>query len=471
VAGLEGRVTALEAGDIQGNILRGYNFPRARYLFARVRADAASAEAARRWLAAQADPVTSEAEWSEKPRLAGNLALSYRGLEALRLPGWLLASFPGDFRAGMAARADLIGDAGDGAPATWDEGLREGDIHVLVTLQGVDHGALGRTAARVARDMAANGFDPGVVQEAAKLGEDREHFGFTDGFGQPAVAGVARHAIPGQGVPIRRRPWHRRHPDIVASATDRRVAWRALRAGEFVLGYDDEDGGPPPAPAAPLHRNGSFMVWRKLRQDVAGFRAWLAEAAGSTGYDAGLLAAKVIGRWPDGSPLMLRPRYGDAVLGNDVGRVNDFGYRDDPEGFACPRGAHIRRANPRDGLHAGGRLTARHRILRRGMPYGEPFDPADAHETGDRGLVFVALQASIERQFEIVQARWLNDGDAFGLGRTADPVAGAVACPARQAFGDRPPRYATALRSFVTPRGGEYLFVPGITGLRALATL
>jgi Dyp-type peroxidase family len=213
------------------------------------------------------------------------------------------------------------------------------------------------------------------------------------------------------------------------------------------------------------------MVWRKLRQDVAGFRAWLAEAAGSTGYDAGLLAAKVIGRWPDGSPLMLRPRYGDAVLGNDVGRVNDFGYRDDPEGFACPRGAHIRRANPRDGLHAGGRLTARHRILRRGMPYGEPFDPADAHETGDRGLVFVALQASIERQFEIVQARWLNDGDAFGLGRTADPVAGAVACPARQAFGDRPPRYATALRSFVTPRGGEYLFVPGITGLRALATL
>src|SRR4029079_6431616 len=98
------------------------------------------------------------------------------------------------------------------------------------------------------------------------------------------------------GVPITRRPWHRRRPDIVPSATDRRIAWRALRAGEVVLRYDHEDGGPPSSPAAPLHRNGSFMVWRKLRQDVAGFRAWLAEAAGATGYDAGPLPAQVLGR-------------------------------------------------------------------------------------------------------------------------------------------------------------------------------
>jgi hypothetical protein len=152
--------------------------------------------------------------------------------------------------------------------------------------------------------------------------------------------------------------------------------------------------------------------------------------------------------------------------------VNDFVYGGDPDGAACPRGAHIRRANPRDGLRAGSRLTARQRLLRRGMPYGPPLpeDAEDDHE--DRGLVFVSFQASIERQFEIVQARWLNDGDAFGLGRTPDPVAGAVGeGGARLAFGGCPPRYATALRSFVTPRGGEYLFVPGIAGLRAFATL
>jgi hypothetical protein len=185
-----------------------------------------------------------------------------------------------------------------------------------------------------------------------------------------------------------------------------------------------------------------------------------------------LVAAKAVGRWPDGSPLVLRPGYGDRALGNDRDRVNDFAYAGDRDGVACPRGAHIRRANPRDGLRAGSRLTARHRLLRRGMPYGPPLPDGAPDDGEDRGLVFVSFQASIERQFEIVQARWLNDGDAFGLGRTADPVAGAVPDGgARLVFGGRPPRYATAMRAFVTPRGGEYLFVPGIAGLRALATL
>ena len=147
------------------------------------------------------------------------------------------------------------------------------------------------------------------------------------------------------------------------SATDGRLAWRALRAGEFVLGYDDEDGGPPPAPAAPLHRNGSFMVWRKLRQDVAGFRAWLAEAAGSTGYDEGLLAAKVIGRWPDGSPLILRPRYGDRVLGNDSG-ASTTSATATTRGLRLPaRRPHPPRQPPR-------------RAARRRPAHGPPPDPA-----------------------------------------------------------------------------------------------
>jgi Dyp-type peroxidase family len=470
VAGVEGRVSALERDDIQGNVLRGYGFPFARYAFARVAEDGAGA--ARRWLAAQADPVTTEAEWSAKPLHARNVAISYAGLEALRLPSWLLRSFPDDFRAGMAARADRLGDAGDGAPDRWDEGLREGDIHVLVSIAGQRDDAVAGECERVTAEMAAHGLVPGRVQPASQPSGSREHFGFTDGFGQPAIAGVARNGVPGQGVPIRRRPWHRFRPDLVRSRSDPRVSWRPLRPGEFLLGYPDEDGGPPPAPAPPLHRNATFMVWRKLRQDVAGFRRWVAEAAGETGLEQRLVAAKAIGRWPDGSPLVVRPAYADARLGNDRERVNDFVYGGDPDGAACPRGAHIRRANPRDGLRAGSRLTARQRLLRRGMPYGAPLPEGAEDDHEDRGLVFVSFQASIERQFEIVQARWLNDGDAFGLGRTPDPVAGAVGDGgARLAFGGRPPRYATAMQSFVTPRGGEYLFVPGIAGLRALATL
>src|SRR3954468_7498458 len=113
--------------------------------------------AARQWLAAQADPVTTEEEWSAKPLLARNVALSYAGLEALRLPGWLLESLPRDFRDGMAARADCTGDAGDGAPERWDAGLRAGEIHVLVSIAGRGDAAVREEAGRVAGEMAAHG--------------------------------------------------------------------------------------------------------------------------------------------------------------------------------------------------------------------------------------------------------------------------------------------------------------------------
>jgi Dyp-type peroxidase family len=465
-------VTALERRDIQGNILRAYAFPFARYVFARVRDG--EADAARAWLAAQAGAVTTAEEWDAKPVHARNVALSFAGLRALGVPGWLLDTFPEDFRDGMAARAaEHLGDAGDGAPERWEAGLRGGEVHVLVSVAGQGAAVVGEEADRLRDEMAAHGLEPGHDQEAFQRSDLREHFGFTDGFGQPAIAGVARHDVPGQGVPVRWRPWTPlRHKTAVRSESDRRVGWRPLRAGEFVLGYGDEDGGPPPAPAPPLGRNGTFMVWRKLRQDVTGFRAFTAAAARETGLEPGLAAARLVGRWPDGSPLVLRPEAADACLGNDPLHANDFVYRGDRAGFACPRGAHVRRANPRDGLGAGAKLTARHRMLRRGMPYGEPLPDGAPDDGADRGLVFVSLQASIERQFEIVQARWLNDGDAFGLGRTPDPLAGAVeGNGARVVFGGRPPRYATAMRAFVTPRGGEYLFVPGIAALRALATL
>jgi hypothetical protein len=261
---MEGPMTALERDDIQGNVLRGYGFPRARYLVARVREPGP----ARRWLAARA--VTTDCDWDAEPSPALNVALSFSGLRALGLPEYVLESFPEDFRAGMAARAARIGDAGEAAPECWQPGLRPGDIDVLVALAASDERVVSAAAARLRRDMAANGLEPGYEQGAALLDHGREHFGFTDGFGQPAIAGVARHATPGQGVPIRYRPWQRRRADVVRSATDRRLGWRALEPGEFVLGYQDEDGGPPPAPVAPFGRNGTFMVWRKSRRGSSG---------------------------------------------------------------------------------------------------------------------------------------------------------------------------------------------------------
>jgi Dyp-type peroxidase family len=446
----------IEVADLQGGIVRGYGqrFRHARHLFARVR----DPQAARAFLAGVADPVTTEEEWGQdRPATTLNVALSFRALAALGLPGRLLDGFPVEFRAGMAERAELLADE----PSAWDRELD--DLEVLLVVHAQTEAALTREADRWEREVAAadTGLELTHAQPAALLGDAREHFGFTDGFSQPAIEGVAREDVPGQGIAYKRLSWWPWSP----------LRWRAIKPGEFVLGYEDEDGGPAPAPPGPFDRNASFMVWRKLHQDVAAFRAQLAAQAQRLGLERELLAAKLVGRWPDGSPLALRPDAPDARLGYDKRRANDFAYGDDPLGLRCPRGAHVRRTNPRDALGWEGRLSARHRILRRGMPYGPPLAGGADDDGAPRGLVFVCLQASIARQFEIVQSQWCNEGNAFGLGGEADPVTGPPGREIRHLIEGDPPYVASPLRSCVECRGGEYLFVPGIAALRALPAL
>jgi Dyp-type peroxidase family len=448
---LEGAV--IERADLQGGVVRGYGqrFGVARHLFARVR----DPDAARAFLVDLAEPVTTAQDWEERPRTTLNVALSFRALQALRMPAAVLDGFPEEFRVGMAARADRLADD----PDTWDDDLR--DLEVLLVVHAQDDAALATESGRWERQLRDGGLELTHAEDAALLGGAREHFGFTDGFSQPAIEGVAREHVPGQGIPYKRVPWWPLS----------RVRWRAIEAGEFVLGYDDEDRGPAPAPPPPFHRNATFMVWRKLHQDVAAFRAQLAAQADRLGLDPELVAAKIVGRWRDGSPLALRPDAPDPELGNDKRRANDFRYGDDLDGLRCPRGAHVRRTNPRDALGWEGRLTARHRILRRGMPYGPPLPDGAPDDGAARGLLFVCLQASIARQFEIVQAQWCNDGNAFGIGAEPHPIAGPDGREMRHVIEGDPPRFVSLMRSCVECRGGEYLFVPSIGALRALARL
>jgi deferrochelatase/peroxidase EfeB len=98
---------------------------------------------------------------------------------------------------------------------------------------------------------------------------------------------------------------------------------------------------------------------------VAAFRRFLQDNATIAG-GVEALAAKMMGRWRGGAPLVLSPDRDDADLACDIARTNNFNYEDDPRGFKCPRGAHIRRANPRDAAHN----SKRHRLMRRGLPYG-----------------------------------------------------------------------------------------------------
>ena len=154
--------------------------------------------------------------------------------------------------------------------------------------------------------------------------------------------------------------------------------------------------------------------------------------------------------------------------------LNDFSFAEDPEGARCPVGAHVRRANPRDAL-GDGRLARRHRIVRRGMPYGpEATDDERKDDAGspERGLLFVCFQASIARQFELIQGDWLADGDVFGLGDQADAVLSPgvpggrmlVAGPAGSQA-----RLLTRHDRTVTLRGGGYFVVPSLSGLLALS--
>lgn len=440
----------IDLGDIQGNVLRGYTHPAAAYLFLRI-VDVPAARALMRRMLPQ---VATAEPWRDGvPDMAMNVSFTFAGLQALGLPSELLDSFPEAFRDGMAARAARLGDRGPSAPDAWEEGLGTGDAHVLVTVYAVDWEHLTAAVAKiVGEDADQNAVSLVNLQRAEALPGGRDHFGFFDGIAQPAVRGAGVEPRPGDGQP------------------DGAGGWRELATGEVLLGYEDEDGTLPKAPLAPFDRNGTFVVYRKLHMDAAAFRRYIA----AQDYPGGArqLAAKIVGRWPDGTPLALSPESPDASISSDARRINDFGYEDDPEGFKCPLGAHIRRANPRD-AHGffDGRLTNRHRLVRRGRAYGKPLPPGVFEDDGtDRGLVFVCFQADIWRQFETVQALWIDDGDPFGLGADKDFLVGEPhGTTGKMIIQGRPPHFLKPQPRFVTLRGGEYLFQPSMTALRALA--
>jgi Dyp-type peroxidase family len=465
-------MTALELQDIQGNVLRGYGFPHAGHLAVRV-LDGASG---RRLIRDLLPGVTAATPWvGIKPPTTLNVAVSYAGLCALEVDGEHLRSFAPEFRQGMQARAEQqLLDTGSSHPATWEDGLRAGDIHVLVSVHARTRTDLHERLDIVREHLARNpeGLEAQPAQYTHALlidGARREHFGYADGIGQPAIAGVAGGGHPGQGVPTE-RGWRLARRGPIALPHPAPAGWRPVKAGEFVLGYHDEDGVLPAAPAAPLGRNGTFMVYRKLEQDVPAFRALVASLAKrSYSGDQELAKAKIVGRWTDGTPLALSPDHADGDVAGDPARVNDFRFDDDARGHGCPLGAHIRRANPRASLSGKGQRTRRHRILRRGMPYG-PWLEDDARDAGSpRGLLFICFQASIARQFEVVN-RWCAQGSSIGLEQDRDYLTAA-------ADGDRvgmtvqgnPPVFLEPHGPLVTTRGGEYLFLPGLAALAAIA--
>jgi Dyp-type peroxidase family len=439
----------MDLPKIQGFVVRGYRLPWAAYLVLRVDERAS----AQHWVARIGPDVLTAAPWSSKPEAGVNVAFTHAGLEALGVPGEVLAQFPHEFRDGMASRAHLLGDTGESAPEHWERPFGTDEVHALVMISAQDEATLRQHEAVVRAGLT--GLSVVGLQVGSALAGGTEHFGYADGFAQPEIEGVPDGRSPGGGAPAENG------------------GWRPIRSGEFVLGYPDEQDAIPAAPPDPLSANGSYLVYRKLQQDVVGFRSLLKAAALHYPDGEAALSAKVVGRWKDGTPLASSPDRNAPALAADPARNNDFDYGDDPDGLRCPVGAHVRRANPRRSLPFEGLLVNRHRMVRRGIPYGAPLPEGAVEDGQDRGVVFMCLQASIARQFEFVQGQWLNGGNALGLGDDQDVLLGAQEghAPLKMTVPGTPPCFVGPLKRVVTVRGGEYFFVPGVNGLSYLAAL
>ncbi|MEH2489402.1 Dyp-type peroxidase [Bradyrhizobium sp. AZCC 2230] len=446
----------LDRNDIQGMGMRPYRFPFAHYHLLNVSDQAR----ARRWFSGVAGRCTSVAGLDASPSpQAFNVALSWQGLSAIGLPEASLLSFPQEFQQGMAARADRLGDVGENAPTRWDAPFNE-RVHALVVVSAMTVADRDTASTALLSDLRDNGLTAvGAIDAKLLAGQDGrpvpiEHFGFRDGITQPAIEGSGEPVLPGAGIP-------------------EAGGWRALKAGEFVLGRPDETGAVPDLPSpTSLSGNGTFVVLRKLHQHVWAFRDFLRRSA-TNEADVALLAAKLMGRWQSGAPLALTADQDDAALAADPKRNNEFTYLDDLRGMNCPLGAHVRRLNPRSGLTGpNGASVHRHRLLRQGLPYGSRL-PADAaaDDGAERGAIMLLVNADIARQFEFVQKVWINDGDFAGLGNDKDPMiggndgSGSFTIPRAGA----PRRRLPNLPAFVSTRGGEYFFLPGIAALRSFA--
>ena len=458
--------------DMQGLVLSSYpKLSRAQYLLLQID-DVARTQA---WLRTMASQHVTRAFRAHRYNDANsngdgrgssngwnvNIAFTAPGLAALsgRVPlhEWIspdeladvLPGFSYPFVEGMAHgthRNRILGSVGPSAPECWSWGAEtNARIDILVCIFAASETSLAGAIATVTPPVgAAHEVEP----LPATYPPGREHFGFADGISQPILAGSTDAE---------------RFPDS-----------RHLTAvGEIVCGYPNGAGVTTPVPPLgadiDFGENGSYLVLSQFRQDVFAFRQAALETANGDRRAAKDLEAKIVGRRHDGTPLVPYASRED----------NEFGFAEDPYGYGCPLGAHMRRANPRDSFlncntsEPPATTQNRHRILRRGRPYGEPLDEAATVDDGcDRGLFFLCLNADIEQQFEFIQQNWINNPSFVGLGDEIDPLVGrraeARSCPFTVPMLPVPARLET-LQPFVRTRGGQYFFLPGLAALRRLA--
>ena len=534
--------TTVDLYDVQGIIANSrlqYGFIKSRYVLYRI----THHQAGREFIAGLLPKITMGAISPSAGPILGvvtNVAFTYEGLKYLGVPNSSLRSFPEEFSMGMKARRDILDDTGVSDPDNWDPVWHSKEshqpVHILISISGLTVEEIEKRYGEIRQLIEAsnqgveqlvghrdeNGSDA-AYQEGSLVFQDglptpKEHFGYTDGISETYFQGASDdpEGAIGGGKPTGGDPHD-------ASG------WAPLETGEFLLGYKDEasETAGTIVPSV-LARNGTFMVYRKLHQNVGTFNAFMEKMGAKFPGGKEMLAAKFVGRWRNGAPITSFPTEAEAdrfmtdyneakrkylLFPADVGvkarytelhrQLVGFDYNKDLDGVRCPTGAHTRRVNPRgylefnkkNAFETPGALDNRRRIVRRGSPYGEVKDPT--RDDGDHGVIIIILNASITRQFEFVQQQWINSGNDFKLANEKDPLlgnhgpndAGASEnhekkengnkqieqnVPGRLVVnadpkGNQPPFLCNKIPTFVETRGGDYFFIPSMTALQLIA--
>jgi Dyp-type peroxidase family len=503
----------LAADEIQGNILPGFGTMCIALLGLQIVESAGCAADARRWLAELSPLITTVRQLHtvresrravakavgvrpQRPEVLLNAVLSAPALPLLGLPADGLSPL---FLGGMTAVE--LGDESDanGNPVGWKFGATPGTTpHVLLIVGADDSQALAFAVGSVKASLGpGSGFTLIYEDEGQRLPEDREHFGFRDGIAQPGVRGrlddhpenfvTRRYFDPGD--PLARR----------FSRPGEPLLW----PGEFIYGYpahlddDDETPGLEAKPPQEWMRNGSFLVVRRLRQDVAAFRVFLQRQAPNVSAQLGRnvsaaeIGAWIVGRWPDGQPLVRCPLAADLPGCTDEQTLNHFDYAaavpdasvvvegqstritgapGDMSAGRCPHFAHIRKVNLREAPNDQGKRGLHFRLLRRGIPYG-PLWKEDEAEAVDRGLLFLAYHRDLEA-FVVLSQTWMNNPSA-PEGHGHDLLVGQHSAGR---FAERFPMEPTHARieasaneRWIRATGGGFFFAPAKSVFRQLA--
>jgi Dyp-type peroxidase family len=454
-------MASLNYSDIQGFVLSSYatKMPCASYLLLKI----TEPKGCKAWLGSVIPDITTGTD--RKTDFSLNIAFSSTAFRSFGFTEQEMITFSAAFQEGMITktRQQIMGDTGNNHPDNWTWGNEKRNVDIILLLFATDETELSKQVTTLETGISEKA-GVALVQllSAGRQPDSKEHFGFLDGVGQPTIEGTGQKE---------------RQLNRTGHATE-------LKAGEFVLGYENEmqkiDPLPSLAGMPEFGKNGTYLVLRQIEQNVHRFWNYVKDTSLTINpkcspEDQDKLAAKMVGRWKSGAPISEYPNADPAPAGTN--EENNFNYASiDASGFRCPIGAHIRRSNPRDSLFDNPEMSAltvkRHRIIRRGRSYGDRTKDVYTDDGKERGLHFICINSNIERQFEFIQQTWVNNLNFVALDHETDPLVGQrndnsmfsmQGCPARARIHNLP--------DFVTIKGGAYFFMPGIAALKQLASM